>query len=129
MDNFKANLADLQPSQLYISAEKLREVERSLGSDELGTIDPLPLKGLGGRTVLTDGHTRAFAAYRQGWECVLVYWDTDELDWEAYEICVRWCLEEGIHSVAGGGHQAFRPPFPLRKHHLFLPRIVQPGLP
>jgi len=30
---------------------------------------------------------------------VPVYWDTDELDWEAYGVCVQWCLQEGIHSV------------------------------
>jgi hypothetical protein len=28
------------------------------------------------------------------------YWDEDELDWEAYRICVRWCGEAGIRTVA-----------------------------
>ncbi len=31
---------------------------------------------------------------------VTVFWDEDELDWEAYEICVDWCKEAGIHTIA-----------------------------
>ena len=27
-------------------------------------------------------------------------WDEDDLDWKAYEICVRWCKEEGIRTIA-----------------------------
>jgi hypothetical protein len=29
-----------------------------------------------------------------------VYWDEDELDWEAYEICLQWCEDDGIHTIA-----------------------------
>ncbi len=31
---------------------------------------------------------------------VPVYWEDEELDWEEYEICVGWCLEEGIYTIA-----------------------------
>ena len=99
MAAFDASLAELQPSQLYICAEKLAEVERSLRSASGWPVEPVPVKRLGARTVLTDGHTRAFAAFQQGWESVPAYWETDELDWEAYEICVEWCHQEGIYSV------------------------------
>ena len=100
MRTFKANLNDLQPSQLHIYSDKLAEVERSMGCTRGCSMDPLPVRRLGPRTVLTDGHTRALAAFRQGRSSVLAYWETDELDWEAYEVCVQWCLQEGIHSVA-----------------------------
>ena len=98
MQTFEADLADLQPSQLYVSEKKLAEIERELG--ECRPMKPVPVKLLGGRRVLTDGHTRAFAAFRRGDRTIPAFWETDELDWEAYQICVGWCLEAGIGSVA-----------------------------
>ena len=65
------------------------------------TIEPLPVKKLASKIVLTDGHTRAFAAFLRGETSLWVYWDDDPLDWAAYEVCVDWCLAAGIHSVAG----------------------------
>jgi hypothetical protein len=100
MEVFSVKLIELQPSQLYICAEKIEAVEGGMRSAGADVIDPLPVKWLGGRIVLMDGHTRALAAYRQGYEFVQVYWENEELDWEAYEICVQWCLEEGIQSIA-----------------------------
>jgi 16S rRNA (guanine(1405)-N(7))-methyltransferase len=29
-----------------------------------------------------------------------VYWENEELDWDAYEICVEWCKKEGIRTIA-----------------------------
>jgi len=96
---FEADLSDLQPSQLYICSEKLAEVLRSMETGAAGPIEPVPVKRLGSATVLTDGHTRAFAAFRSGRSSVPACWEIDDLDWEAYEICVQWCLQEGIRTV------------------------------
>ncbi|MHC4427463.1 MAG: ParB N-terminal domain-containing protein [Planctomycetota bacterium] len=98
MDTFDAKLSDLQPSQLYICSEKLTQVTRSLRGG--ASLDPVPVKQLGTRTVITDGHTRACAAFQNGRKSIPGYWETDELDWTAYEICVQWCLQAGIRSVA-----------------------------
>jgi hypothetical protein len=100
MNTFQISLADLQPSQLYISADKLTEVERSRDATPDADADPLPVARLGSRIVLTDGHTRAAALCRGGVRSVRVAWETDALDWEAYEACVRWCLDEGVRTVA-----------------------------
>ena len=93
-------LDHLQPSQLYISAEKLRRAMATLGSHWPYAIEPIPIKRLGDHVILTDWHTRAFAAWLMGRDQVPVCWDEDELDWEAYEICVRWCEQEQIHTIA-----------------------------
>jgi len=94
-ETFVMCLDELQPSQLYISEAKLAWVK------EAGDLqEPLPVKKLAGRVVLTDGHTRAFAAWQAGRSEIGVYWDPDELDWEAYEICVTWCEAAGIRTVA-----------------------------
>jgi len=90
----------LQPSQLYISQEKLSAVQGATDFSRPEGIRPIPVKELGGLQVMTDGHTRAFAAYLAGLKDVPTYVDPDDLDWEAYQICVDWCQAEGIHSVA-----------------------------
>jgi len=75
-------------------------VQSEIGFEEHETIPPIPIKILGGEWVITDGHTRTFAAYLAGLERVPVYHDQDELDWDAYRICVAWCKAAGIISVA-----------------------------
>ena len=98
-------LAHLQPSQLYISAAKLAHVLAWWQPPILEKLEPVPIKRLNGRerldkrVIYTDGHTRAFAAYRLGFTEVPVVWDEDELDWEAYQICVDWCLDAGIRTI------------------------------
>jgi hypothetical protein len=94
------SLLDIQPSQLYISAPKLRQVQAWLRLDDMGCFEPVPIKELNGKIIFTDGHTRAFALYKLGANDIPVYWDTDDLDWEAYQICVDWCIAAGIRSVA-----------------------------
>ena len=51
--------------------------------------------------MLTDGHTRAWAAYCAGLERVPLVWDTDDwLDWGAYQIDILACDRRGVRSVA-----------------------------
>ncbi len=96
---FLMPLDQIQPSQLYISAQKLAQVMTWWDRQCLATLPPVPVKRLNGRVVYTDGHTRAFAAYQQGFVKVPVVWDEDELDGEAYQICVDWCVDAGIYTV------------------------------
>jgi len=98
-ETFLMELADIQPSQLYISSRKLKSVMKNFASKP-SLMDPIPIKKLGERTVFVDGHTRAFAALLHRFPKVPVYWEDEELDWEAYEICVTWCLEDEIYTIA-----------------------------
>jgi hypothetical protein len=72
-------------------------VQEWFDSADAGCFDPVPVKRLNDRIVMTDGHTRAVAAHLAGWDDVPVYWDEDELDMRAYAINIRWCDEEGVH--------------------------------
>lgn len=94
----KKDMDELQPSQLYINAEKLDIVEKRIAEFGVDGIEPIPLKEIHGRLVMTDGHTRAVASWKLGYKEVPVCWESDELDWEAYKECLRWCDEEGINS-------------------------------
>ena len=64
------------------------------------SIEPIPVKKLGRYVIFVDGHTRAFAAFQNGLSEVTVYWEDEELDWDAYRICVEWCEKEGIHTIS-----------------------------
>lgn len=92
---FKLSLEQIQPSQLYICDDKLESVK-----DNWESTEPIPIKKLNGEIIFTDGHTRAFYAYQKGLTEIEVYWDEDELDWEAYQICVDWCRDAGIFTIA-----------------------------
>ena len=100
MEQFDIDLKEVQPSQLYICSDKLAAVEDRMAIDSIAALGPIPVKRLGSRIVFTDGHTRALAAFRQGYETIRVFWDDDELDWDAYQICVDWCLKQSIHWIA-----------------------------
>ena len=93
-------LNSIQPSQLYINSDKLGYVMRRFQQPERVLVRPIPVKKLGNQVVFVDGHTRAFAAFLLGFSEISVYWEDEELDWEEYEICVRWCMQEGIHTIS-----------------------------
>ncbi|MFC7142447.1 histone acetyltransferase [Halosimplex aquaticum] len=94
--------AALRPSQLYVSAEKLSTVfDRVDGPDH--QFGPLPVYEFDSERHLTDGHTRAFAAYLTGADEVAVEYDEDlaaEHDLGLYRECISWCEEEGVERVS-----------------------------
>ncbi|TDT58389.1 hypothetical protein [Fonticella tunisiensis] len=94
------SILDIQPSQLFISNEKLMAIYKWLNAKNDYNYDPIPVKYLNGKIIFTDGHTRALALYKLGFEKIRVFWDTDELNWEAYQICVDWCVNEGITNIS-----------------------------
>jgi len=94
-------LAALHPSQLYISEEKLSRVRAWFDPKDLIGFDPIPVKRRAdGLLYMTDGHTRAAAAYLAGLTEIPVCDEWEELDWAAYDICVSWCRQEGADTVA-----------------------------
>ena len=98
--SFLMRLDGIQPSQLYISTDKLAEIVKTFSLSNRRPLEPIPIKKLADDIIFVDGHTRAFAAFLHGLSEVPVYWEYEELDWEAYVICVKWCKDEGIHTIA-----------------------------
>jgi len=93
-------LSELQPSQLYISSEKLSEVMKTFDSANPKAMEPIPIKKLGNEIIFVDGHTRAFVAFLHDFSEVPVCWEDEELDWDAYKVCVAWCKKERIRTIA-----------------------------
>ena len=98
--SFKMKVSDIQPSQLYISKKKLAKIKEKFNSNDLSTLEIIPIKKIGKKIFYTDGHTRAFAAYQAGVKEIPVIWEDEELDWELYKICIKWCKDAGISSIA-----------------------------
>lgn len=97
---FSLLLSRLKPTQLCISEGKLRNVREWFDPYDKHSLDPIPLKELDSKLIVTDGHTRAVAAYLAGWEEIPVYMDTEELDMDAYAKNVTWCEDAGIATFA-----------------------------
>lgn len=97
---FKMRLDKIQPSQLYISSEKLSLVMKTFDPSKPELFEPIPIKKLDSEVIFVDGHTRALAAFLHGFSEIMVYWEEEKLDWDEYKICVEWCKNEGIRSIA-----------------------------
>lgn len=93
-------ISNIQPSQLYISKQKLAKVKEKFNLEDISTLDIIPIKKIRKNIFYTDGHTRAFAAYQEGLTKIPIIWEDEELDWEMYEICIKWCKDASIFSIA-----------------------------
>ena len=91
---------DFMTALRRVCVEKLAQVQERWPAIDAHTFPPIPVKRLGDRVVMTDGHTRALVACLSGLSQIRVYWDEDDLDWEAYEICVAWRQADGVRSIA-----------------------------
>ena len=97
---FTMELSKIQPSQLYISEAKLQSAKTYLEQMELLSMNPLPVKRIGETIFFTDGHTRALALWEKGVREISVCLDEDDLNWMQYLICLKWCSDLEIRSVA-----------------------------
>jgi len=97
---FLMKIDAIQPTQLYISSEKLNTVMRSLARTKSMVIEHIPIKRLDNQVVFVDGHTRVFAAFLHSLSDIPVCWEDEELDWDEYRLCVGWCKEEGINVIS-----------------------------
>lgn len=100
MDLNQIQIADIQPSQFYLSEEKIIRITSWFCPSDLSNFEPVPIKELNGRLIFTDGHTRAFVAHRAGLTKIPLVWDEDVLDDELYHLCVSACRSRGITRIA-----------------------------
>lgn len=97
---FRLRIDQIQLSQLYISSAKLESVMSVFEEDNETILDPIPIKEIDGQLVATDGHTRLLAWFLNGRQEVECEWEDIEMDWDEYRVCIQWCRDEGIQSVA-----------------------------
>lgn len=93
-------ILELQVSQFYLSKAKVDAVKAWFNPEDLSSFVPVPIKKIGNRVFLTDGHSRAWVAFQAGLTTIPTVWDEDELDWKFYLACVSACEERGIVTIA-----------------------------
>lgn len=94
-------IEDVHPTQLYLSSEKLAAVVDWFDFDAPRD-DPLPAFEHEGEWYLSDGHTRAFAAWLAGADRIAVERDPEvreAYDFDVYLTCIEWCAEEGVETI------------------------------
>lgn len=97
---FLLELDKIQPSQLYLNKNKLKSSQTKFKSNDLKSYKPIPIKEINQKYIDTEGHYRVFILWQRGEKQVRVEWEYEDLDWTLYEICVKWCEEEGIFNIS-----------------------------
>ena len=94
----KANIADLHPTQLYLSEKKLLDIQMLYQSVELINVDPISVLAFGDCLLITDGHHRAYQALLAGRDTISAEFDKDGGD-ELYHLYAQACEERKIYSI------------------------------
>jgi hypothetical protein len=97
---FRLRIDQIRLSQLYISSAKLASVMKVFEDGNENILEPIPIKEIDGMLVATDGHTRLLAWFLNGHDDVDCEWEDTDMDWDEYRVCMQWCKDEGIQTVA-----------------------------
>ena len=94
----KVSIADLHPTQLYLSEKKLQDIQMLYQSAETNQVDPISILAFGDCLLITDGHHRAYQALLLGQDTISAEWDRDGGD-ELYHLYAQVCEKRKIYSV------------------------------
>ena len=91
------NIGRLGLSQIYLSSNKITSVTKWFNPQNMDIFQPLPVHDFGNNTyTLTDGHTRAYVAYKNGVSVLPVVYDNDDIVTNQvgqmlYKADIEWC--------------------------------------
>lgn len=94
----EVKIADLHPTQLYLSEKKLQAIQMLDQSAEIINMDPISILAVGNRFLITDGHHRAYQALLAGRDTISAEFDRDGGD-ALYALYAQACEERKIDSV------------------------------
>ena len=100
----KVNIADLHPTQLYLSEKKLEGIPTLYQSAETIQVDPISILAFGDYLLITDGHHRAYQALLACRDTISAEFDRDGGD-ELYALYAQACEERKISSVLDLKHR------------------------
>ena len=100
----KVKIADLHPTQLYLSEKKLQNIQLLYQSEEIINLDPISILAFGNGLLITDGHHRAYQALLAGQDTISAEFDRDGGD-ELYALYAQACDERKITSVLDLKHR------------------------
>ena len=99
-------LLELGLSQIYLNEDKVKAIEKWFNPDDMSIFEPLPVHDYGnGKYTLTDGHSRAYVAHKNGLTHIPVVYDNDdmvagEIGQKLYCADIEWCNRFGINNIS-----------------------------
>lgn len=91
------NIDLLGLSQIYLNSEKILSLTEWFDTQCMDNFQPLPVYDFGNnKYTLTDGHTRAYIAYKNGISVLPVFYDSDDIVTNSvgqmlYKADIDWC--------------------------------------
>lgn len=92
-------------SQIYLNEDKIKNIESWFDPQKMDSFLPLPVHDFGNdKYTLTDGHTRAYVAYKNDITFLPIIYDTDNIvsDYPGhmmYKIDIDWCNRFGLKNI------------------------------
>ncbi len=94
------SILEIQPSQFYLSKDKIDKINQWFDVTNLSNFEPVTVIKIDDNYIFTDGHTRAFVAYMAGLKEIPIVYDEDSLDLEAYHLYTLACKERNITNIS-----------------------------
>ena len=99
-------LIELGLSQIYLNEDKIKAIEKWFNPDNMDIFEPLTVHDYGnGKYTLTDGHSRAYVAYKNGLTVIPIIYDNDEIvageiGQKLYRTDIEWCNRFSIYNIS-----------------------------
>ena len=99
-------LMELGLSQIYLNEDKIKAIEKWFNPGNMDIFEPLTVHDYGnGKNTLTDGHSRAFVAYKNGLTVIPIIYDNDEIvageiGQKLYRTDIEWCNRFSIYNIS-----------------------------
>ncbi len=99
-------LLDLGMSQIYLNADKIKEIEKWFKQDDMSVFKPISVHDFGnGKYTIVDGHSRAYVAYKYGITQVPIIYNNDDIitgniGQSLYRADLEWCNRFHIENIS-----------------------------
>ena len=104
-------IMELGLSQIYLNEDKIEAIEKWFNPDNMDIFEPLTVHNYGnGKYTLTDGHSRAYVAYKNGLTVIPIVYDNDEIvageiGQKLYRTDIEWCNRFSIYNISHLKHR------------------------
>lgn len=99
-------IMELGVSQIFLNEDKIKAVEEWFDLGNMHIFEPLTVRDFGnGKYTLTDGHSRAYVAYKNGITVIPIVYDNDEIvageiGQKLYKTYIEWCNRFFIFNIS-----------------------------
>ena len=99
-------LMELGLSQIYLNEHKVKAIEKWFDPDNMDIFEPLTVHDYGnGKYTITNGHSRAYVAYKNGLTAIPIVYDNDEIvagetGQKLYRADIEWCNRLSIYNIS-----------------------------